>query len=203
MNWPNEPVGNSAMLQWCRRLLQICRTSAIIPGPGYTLKQGAKGTIIGFNIPAAQVTSSFELLKGNYSSSLGDYILLTDGTAVAKPYKIRNSITREKIYGNDLTFTYPHNPVGGGPSVDPLAYLYRVASAGGLVTENEGVNPQYLSGTDSFTGVGDEISYVPATTGIMTDPLDPVGSPGGVATAVAFLQVSTAAAWTRFSNQSL
>lgn len=149
----------------------------------------------------------------HFSQSLSDYFLTTEGIAVAKPYKLRNSISQEIIYGTTVKFTYPHNPNGGGPSTDSLAYLYRVASIGSgsnTTTENQGVNPQYLSGDIIYAIQMDD-------TGVKSDPKDHTTTPqvqdpahpddptkkiDGPPVKITWLQISTQQAWSKFKNQT-
>lgn len=120
------------------RTVKVSRTHA---GIVLRVKQAKGGSA-----PAAATQIKYLSFK----QSLGDYFLATDSTGkiyqVAKPYKLRNSISRAVIYGSQINYTYPHNPVGGGISADKLAYLYRVATlnSDSTQTENEGVVPQYL-----------------------------------------------------------
>lgn len=134
----------------------------------------------------------------SFVQSLGDYFIAKDSSgkkvAIAKTYKLRNSILTETIYGNVINFKYPHNPHGGGPSSDPLAYLYRTASLTGGGSENQGVVPQYL--------VNDVIYALQCDTGVMSDPLDTVISVGGKSVDVNWIQIASAQAWCRFSDQT-
>lgn len=115
-------------------------------GLGYKVKESPTGTALeirpggGGGTPAAPVS----VQEFFFFSSFKDYWLCTDVTGVtqyrvAKPHKLRNSISGEVIYGASVGFGYPHNI----STADPLYGLYRVASIGGLA-ENQGVVPQCL-----------------------------------------------------------
>lgn len=143
---PKRMTGNSALAQWCNSLLDFATANRIMQGLGYRVKESPTGTALeirpggGGGTPAAPLS----VQEFFFFSSFKDYWLCTDGTGttqyrVAKPHKLRNSISGEVIYGTAFNFSYPHNT---GPT-DPLYGLYRTATSGGL-TENQGVVPPCL-----------------------------------------------------------
>lgn len=136
--------------------------------------------------PASAVAASGVTIKAlHFKQSFGDYFLTTEGTSVAKGYKLRNSITKETIYGTVVNFAYPHNVAG-----DSLAYIYRAATVTGAGSESQGVVPQYL--------YNDLIYAVQIQTGVLSSP-DDTSQPTG--TAIGWLDLNCdGRAWTRFSN---
>lgn len=139
-----------------------------------------------------------------FQKSLGDYFLTNQGIAVAKTPDIRCSITSKSIYGTTWNFTYPHNPGGGGPSSDYLAYIYRVAKTGSgasAITENQGLVPQLSAGLGAIQPDTIIAEYMPNGTGIISDPLDLVTSIGGISVPIKW-QMQGPHMWSKFSNMS-
>ena len=127
-----------------------------------------------------------------------DYIVTKEGVAVAKPYKIRCSVKQTTILGTKFDLAYPHNPNGGGPSADDLAYIYRTQNfhnAGpGSVPEYQIINPEFCD--------GDEITAIKIPTSVMSDPLDTVTSKNGKSVAIEWALFSPQSyAWTALSVQ--
>ncbi len=160
-------------------------------------------------VPGGSPATSITVKRLSFKQSLGDYFLATElstGTVyqVAKPYKLRNSIGFEIIYGSRINFSYPHNPAGGGLSADTLAYLYRkaVLSTDNTRTENQGIVPQYLPATTAPVHAADVLYAVQMSsgTGVVSDPLDVLSNPG---TPIVWLDLNVdGRAWTRFSVQT-
>lgn len=161
---------------------------------------GADVGYLDLNVDCRTLTSPrvFTFLK-----SLGDYFLTGQGIAVAKSPDIRCSIGSKLIYGTVWAYTYPHNPVGGGPSTDALAYLYRVAKTGSgssAITENQGLVPQLSAGNVSIPADKIVAEYMPNGTGVNSDPLDLVTSVGGISVPIKW-QMQGPHMWAKFANQ--
>jgi hypothetical protein len=43
---PNEPIGNSSLASWCRKLLRWCRSLELQPGVGYRVVKSSSGTVL-------------------------------------------------------------------------------------------------------------------------------------------------------------
>lgn len=206
---PKRMTGQSPLAQWLNQLLEFAISCKPISSPTVKASDSPRGTIL---TAAGQAGGSppSGAEKYHFKQSLGDYFLTEEGIAVAKPANIRNSITQEIIYGTVFDMTYPHNPAGGGPSADPLAYVYRVATIHNsqLPPEVQGVTPQYkprgqvTAQGGTFIQKPDEITAIECDTGVMSDPLDLVTSANGKPVAIGWLQISPGSpAWTKFSNQ--
>lgn len=204
MIWPNKLSGIGPEVQFLNRLLDKCREVEIVStgGNGYRLRPSPSGTALDIIYPSGGVGGAgISTNTVHFKQSLGDYFLTQEGIAVAKSFKIRCSIANENIYGSNISFTYPHNPTGGGPSSDTLAYLYRQAKIGASGTpENQGLVPQLL--------VGDPILVIQPTGGcgttagvpLMSDPKDLVTSIGGIPVPITSMMIPDARAWTIFAN---
>jgi len=109
--------------------------------------------------------------------------------AVAKPAALRNYITSETIIANaaqtavTYNYTYPHNPVAGGPGTDPFSYQMRVStSATDGTIEKELIDPPYLlAGNVAPAYRGSTACVILAAGcsgfGFTLDPLDPYQAP--------------------------
>lgn len=49
MNFPNPISGASKMALWLNRLLEACKGTRLLPGPGYKIKQTPNGIILEFD----------------------------------------------------------------------------------------------------------------------------------------------------------
>lgn len=166
--------------------------------------------------PAAQVQAAptpVSVTRLTFIKSFGDYTVCFDPTKgtrlggpfipVAKPQDLRNSIVNKTIYGNSWTYGYPHNPVGGGPSADVLAYIYRTATLQS-VSQREGVVPQWLpvNSINVSNGIGAASEVLAITvsngTGVALDPKDDLVPK---LTAITFEEIGPRA-WTVFADQS-
>jgi len=162
--------------------------------------------------PAAPPAAAPTPLERFYLMAVyGDYIVgydaLTGNAAngpfipIAKPFEMRNSILTATIYGQVWNYTYPHNPAGGGPSADTLAYMYRQSTlAAGGASVIEGYVPPYLGGINLVLGSPRSLIHaqlVNGGTGVVLDPKDTLVTAG---TAINYLEVSSRA-WTAFANQ--
>ncbi len=149
MREPNPPQGSSYAANWLRRIRQSVLEQRILPGIGYRVKCTTLGTYL-------------EIFPGNGGSGVGlyryvsmgqDHIVcrewdgVTPGTQdvlIAKPYKLRYSITHQDI---------------GGVGVDYSSYSLtgqtRLAT-GGTDTETQIIVDRYL--------VDDLIFAISATT---------------------------------------
>lgn len=176
--------------------LRNSRTAKISRSPG--------GVFIKVRVtPSASVAPSIACQPFRFIQSFGDYFLATStsGTVVqiAKPYKLRNSIAFEVIYGNRINFSYPHNVAN-----DPLAYIYRHAflPADPSQFENQGIVPQYLAASANPVKVADLIYAIQPTggTGVVSG-VDGTAIPAGTAIVWEDLNCD-GRAWTRFGDQS-
>lgn len=117
MNWPGEPTGDSKLAHWLKKLLRACKESHLVEGPGYRVKRGSGGTII-------------DVIPSGKSNIVGVYLLQTveddyivahrwdkesakEGTEdilIAKPQKLRTSLSTEVKYGVTHTYGYALSP---------------------------------------------------------------------------------------------
>jgi hypothetical protein len=203
MIWPNKLSGTGPEVQFLNRLLDKCKEVAIVStaGNGYRLRPSPSGTALDIIQSSGGIGSPVEIKTVHFKQSLGDYFLTNEGIPVAKHFKLRNSITHETIYGTAVNFTYPHNPVGGGPSADSLAYLYRQAKIGASGTpENQGVVPQFLVNDPILIIQPSDGCGVTAGVPLMSDLKDLVTSVGGIAVPITWMMIPDARAWTQFAN---
>lgn len=192
---PHLPTGAGHAANWAQKSqgrLWGAR-GQLRSSPGFSVSYTQNGQFVRVKPSATGSPSVGKNL--NFLQAYGDYILTTQGIAVARPAYCRcESVGTEIIYGGAYTYSFPHDPPGGGPSSDPLAYLYRV-SAGPSANENQGVIPYYTAELSIFC-------YQPqGGTGVMSDPLDTVTSPNGVPVPIIW-QHDGAFAWTAFADQT-
>jgi hypothetical protein len=189
---PPKPAGTSPEARYVRYLGDMIHGPLkLLAGPGLRLERTNTGTRL-FTTPVPAGGTAATAKEFHFQQSLGDYFLTTEGVPIAKLPELRCSIGSSTVYGVVIGFTYPHNPAHGGPSADPLGYLYRVANYGGQ-TERQGIIPAYYA--------GNTIMAIPCQTTVMSDPADLVTSPGGIPQPINWVQISPAA-WTRFADQS-
>ncbi len=130
--------------------------------------------------------------------SFDDYILVKELDSlnqhrVAKPFKLRNSITGAVIYQSVWAYTYPHN----GAISDSLYGIYRVgtnSTVNPAIVERMGIVPQYLA--DDIILAIDASSVVAP---VAVDPLDTTAAPGEQITLLDTNEDGRA--WTAFANQ--
>lgn len=197
--------GNPLLEQLINDILAQLRAQRIRGSSTMKVNESANGTTLLPKLGGGGSSAPSPMRTLHFKQSLGDYFLTNEGIAVAKDYKLRCSITSQTIYSVLFLFTYPHNPAGGGPSSDPLAYLYRVAATptvSNTVPENEGIVPQFLVNdpilccqpSDGTNGTGGNI---------MSDPRDLATSIGGTPVPVTWMMLPCSRAWSRFNNQSV
>lgn len=147
----------------------------------------------------------------NYLKSFGDYVIGVDfangntHVAIAKQYKLRNSIPNTWIYGTLWSYTYPKNPanwdtVNSYSSPNIYAFMYRTASSGNI-SQNEGIVPQFIPAdpNTSPVQVADKIWAIQTSTDVKTVPADPDNTPNS---AVNWLMLQDSRAWAKFADQS-
>jgi hypothetical protein len=154
MIWPNEPLGNGTLSDWCRRLLRACRSSEIQNGVGYRVSKTTSGAVLQFDWMAgggATVQAGLTCMKITAGHG-GDYLTCRtwDGAnygasdiLVAKDWNMRlvkyggNS---ESVDGITVSYTYPSgNDSAGFPNSDNN----RTAAISGSGSETEVVYPRY------------------------------------------------------------
>lgn len=133
-----------------------------------------------------------------FVKSYANYLLCSDSKGkhfrVAKTYKLRNNITQEIIYGIQINYTYPHNVAG-----DQYYGMYRIATAAGGQSENQGIDPQWLN-TDTIAA----LSVPGGVDGLVVEQQDITDNPGDnvtLQTSITLIELSSRA-WMKFSNQS-
>lgn len=140
MNIPNPPTGSSALAAYLAKMIRAMRSSEIKSAPGYLVNRSTGGTTLSINIPGIQ-GSSAKVSMFRFVSSQSDYITCTawDGsttgetTYIAKPHKLRGSITAATIDGESVTY--------GSFNAD---YTQRTATVSGQ-SEKQVVVPYYLT----------------------------------------------------------
>ncbi len=149
---PNEPIGNSSVASWCRRLLRWCKSIEIQSGVGYRVRKGSGGTTLEL-LGVAGGAAVTPVGRFRVKSVQGDYVTCRtwDGTTegssdvlVAKPPQLRHSISSQPI--NGVTVSY------SGYSIDGTTYVCsRTASGSGYSDQTEYVLPvwQKSTGQDS------------------------------------------------------
>lgn len=203
---PPQPTGNSNLAEFQRQVHRRnfsgegqFRNSRDVKvdyrhnGVFLRVKPGQRGA------PAPPVNVDYFVFK----QSLGDYFLTTDGTAIAKIPEVRCSIISQTIYGTVYNYTYPHNPSAGGPSVDPLAYVYRKSRVGSGTPEVQLLVPPLVAG-DIICAM-----EIPGDTDVMSDPKDYVTTPknpdgsDGPPVPITWQHFATGVAWSKANNQSM
>lgn len=187
---PHLPTGAGHAANWAQKSqgrLWGAR-GQLRSSPGFSVSYTQNGQFVRVKPSASGSPSVGKNL--NFLQAYGDYILTTQGIAVARPAYCRcESVPSNTIYGVTYNNTFPHDNPG-----DSLAYLYRVAT-GPNGPENQGVIPYYESGLSIFC-------YQPqGGTGVVSDPNDTVTSPGGVPVPILW-QHDGAFAWTAFADQT-
>ena len=87
-------------------------------------------------------------------------IVVSNQVAIAKPWKLRQSLTSAVIFGTTWTYTF----AGSGPVVRTAS----TGSGGSLIQIAEIITPPYLTGADQLNGSGsllDDVIYAQAESG--------------------------------------
>lgn len=152
ITWPGEPPGNTSLSAWCRKFLRAAKYLELREGPGYTVSNGPNGTILGVRpgsggAPAGAVRYRLKSVQANYVTCR-----TWDGTNegstdvyIAKPARLRESVTSEVIFGTTYNMTYANGP--GGDTNN----RYRTATnASDSTTESQLVLPVWLANEEIF-----------------------------------------------------
>lgn len=212
---PPRLGGNTPLENWLNRFLEWAKSGRPISSPVCRASETNQGMLL-YPLALGQggtpaTTATVELLL--FKSAFANYTVCQNAAGliipVAKPQELRNNITKRNIYNLDFNYTYPHNPAGGGPSVDQYAYNMRQVSytpPGGVLTTVKQlyVPPYLLPGKITNTGGSVSASIVPAmlvngSTGVSLDPLDTV-TPAG--TVIKYIEISHRA-WAKSADQTI
>src|SRR5678815_5170451 len=110
---PGIVTGNNAQASWLNKLRRLVLSLRLLPGQGYKVRYDTNGTFLDI-VPGAGggTTTKFKMHK--FVSMANEYIVCRtwDGTTlgttdvtVAKPYKLRFSITSVVVDGQTITYT--------------------------------------------------------------------------------------------------
>lgn len=145
MSWPNEPNTSNPISAWCLKLMRACKASELKSGVGYRVKRTAQGTTLELGAGAPGTTAQnvtvkwcqiIEILQDHYVVQEWDGdAVFGDEFNVAKPTKLRGSITTETIDGDAITYDYT------GYTTD---YIQRLAEFDGA-EEKQVVVPHWLA----------------------------------------------------------
>lgn len=139
---PGEPSGSGSLVSWLRRLREFVRSLELKSGKGYMVRRSNSGTVLeirpGSGGGGAPVT--------RYRvQSVHDKVLVchtwdgttegTDDVYVAKPPKLRHTITTATVDGTVLTYSYS--------TVASNLDKQRDAT-NGTITESQFVTPRWL-----------------------------------------------------------
>jgi hypothetical protein len=188
MEAPKPVTGTSDQASWLNKLLRFVVSLRLQPGRGYKVRHTTSGTILDIEGLGGSVGPQLKVKQFRVTDIKGDYLVCREwnGTTeggtdinIAKPYKLRNSITSEKIDG--LTINYSYAP----------SFVSRTASATGYTSETHIVNPPWLK-KNVADGFGGDIVYAVKSdngTGVAV---------GGVA--VEYVAVDDGRAWAKVTT---
>lgn len=136
-------------------ILARVRSQKIMSGPNLEVRETAMGTTLAPKASVGGTAAVVQVKEFKFVRMFGDYMVVQDLVdaskyyQVARPFKHRNSITVETIYGLGWQMTYTKNtPTGSVPNLnfDPLAFISRKATyAAGNYFEFQRINPPYLA----------------------------------------------------------
>lgn len=114
MGLPNPPSGSSSAANWFRRIWDRLRAQRIAPGVGYKVRETSDGTFLDIQTGGGG-SSSAQISEFKLNTVEGDYLncFARAGTtwstvtvSIAKPHKLRNSITLAVLDGITVTYSY-------------------------------------------------------------------------------------------------
>lgn len=161
LKWPGMTSGSGQAVAWLNSLLRACKASEIKPGRGYNVRNTPEGSFLDIDFGSGGISAK----RLRFKSSRANYIICrtwdgtTEGTTdikVAKPAKLRNSITSEVLDGTTITYTYT--------TTGSAAYVERTAS--GASSETQRIVPRYILNDEIWAigvpvGANDDTSPTP------------------------------------------
>ena len=155
--------------------------------------------------PGQLSTSGTTIYYDTFAESFANYIITTGNVRVGKWPTLYCSASRIE-YGKTINYTYPHNVAPGFVS-DALYGQYRTAAITSTPNENQGVNPEWVSGDAIFfvgynTGLSVELNDAEQND-VVNYPMSATGVyPCTAGAAIVYQDLNCGArAWAQFYDQ--
>jgi hypothetical protein len=189
---PKRPTGSTAEAlfdQWVYD--QLTRRLKLNGSPTVKLRKTAQGiTIEAVPQLGGGAMATLPVQFFHFKTMFANYFIATDGTRIAKDYKLRNSTVQETT-SEGTVYQMAYQGAGTGA----IAYIARIKTGGNIPSpgEYQRISPIYS------TGSRDEILALQIATTVITESAD---TGVAVGTPVGWIELKPARQWLRKIDQS-